>query len=109
MYMYLSFTIALPLSLPPSLPPSLSPSLTHLCILLHGHLDEYLSLNAVILGDRGQRKPLINPYDVITTSSIKKSTHRIHVYAPVTTHLLAISQLFLCPASPSQEAPSIWK
>jgi hypothetical protein len=42
--------------------------------LLHGHLDEYLSLNPVVLGDRGQRKPLINSYDVIMTSSIKVNT-----------------------------------
>ena len=51
---------------------SLTHSLTDLCKLLHGHFDEYLSLNAVVLGDRGQRKPLVDSYDVMMRSSIKK-------------------------------------
>ena len=62
-----SLTHSHSITLTQSLP--LSHLLTHFCKLFHGHFDEYLSLNTVILGDGGQRKPLVNSYDVTMTSS----------------------------------------
>ena len=59
-------------------------SLPHLCILLHGHFDEYLSLDTVVFGDWGQWKPFVNSYDVMIINRRHKymylSTMYIHVH-----------------------------